>query len=86
MEIQNFILDHYRPLLLIAGILFLFLGIMPIISEKYYHKNLESKWDKKIWPFSERDGYIYGRYIRQIYPILMGITLVGIAIYKFLNP
>ena len=86
IEIQNFIVSHYRELILLAGILLLSLGLMPIVSKDYYTKNLETELGKKIWPFSERDGYLYGRYIRQIYPILTGLSLVALSIYKFLNP
>jgi hypothetical protein len=86
MDIQQTILIYYRELLLIAGVLLLFLGLAPVVSEKYYQKHLVTKWDEKIWPFSKDSGYLYGRYIRQINIILMGATLVGIAIYKSLFP
>lgn len=86
MDIQNFILTYYRELLLVAGVLMLFLGLAPIVSEKYYQKNLVTKWDEKIWPFSKKFGYLYGRYIRQTNIILIGLTLVVIALYKLLYP
>jgi hypothetical protein len=86
MEIQNLILKYYRELLLIAGSLILALSIAPIISLKYYKRFHESKWDDKFWPFSSRDGYYYDRYIRQTNFVLAGISLVIIAIYKFIYP
>jgi hypothetical protein len=83
MEIQTFVAQYYRELFFVAGILFLFLGIMPIVSKEYYQKNIHN--DKNIWPFSKHDGYIYDRYIRQIYPILLGFTLIFFAVYQYVN-
>lgn len=86
VNIQNLILTHYRILLLVGGVLTLFLGVAPIVSRQYYERFYESKWDDRFWPFSKEDGYIYDRYTRQTYPILIGIALIAMAIYKFLYP
>ncbi len=86
MDIQRFILDHWKSLVLVAGIMMFLLGILPIVSREYYEKFHKSTWDDKFWPFSKQDGYIYDRYIRQINFILTGLTLIGIVIYKFINP
>lgn len=86
MDIQDFVVSQYRPLVLIAGVMMVFLAVAPIVSKKYYEKYHESKWDDKFWPFSMDDKYVYDRYIRQISFLLLGLTLIGIAIYKFLYP
>ncbi len=82
MEIQNFILEHYEILLLFVGSLFLFLGLAPILSDSYYYKNIHQK--KRSFLFSEKEGYIYNRYLRQLEPILIGVCLVLFSIYKLL--
>jgi hypothetical protein len=82
MDIQPLILKYYRELLLIAGSLMLFLGMAPIMSEKYYRRFHESKWDDKFWPFSQSAKYRYGRYIQPSALALAGLTLVLFVICK----
>lgn len=84
MDVQNLILTYYRELLLIAGVLMLFLGLTPIISHNYYVKFHESKWDEKIWPFSLRVKYVYGRYIQPSALALAGLILIIFTLYKFI--
>ncbi len=86
MKLQDLIINNYEILLLVAGLLLTFLGIMPIISRNYYENNLRSDWSRNLWLFSEKDRYIYNRYVRPLYPLLAGITMIGVAIYKFLYP
>ncbi len=81
MEMQNFILEHYEILLLIAGILLLFLGVTPIVSNKYYYRYIHNKPNIL---FSEKEGYIYNRYLRQLTPIIMGASLLAFALRQLL--
>jgi hypothetical protein len=84
MIFQEFIASNYEIILLILGLLLMFNGLAPVISRNYYVKNYDTKYNNMFWPFSKRDGYLYDRYIRQIYPILVGLTLVIFSLYQLL--
>lgn len=76
--------NFFHILILLGGFLFLFLGLAPILSRKYFDEAYKKIWKGKREFLSEEDSYIYSRYIRQLFPILMGVTLVGYALYKML--
>jgi len=68
-------------LILIAGLLLIFLGLAPLISRKYFEEIYRKIWKSTIEPMSESYTYVYNRYIRQIFPLLMGLTLTAYAFY-----
>ena len=70
-------------LVLIGGLLMTFLGLAPILSRRYFDEVYNKIWKSKKEFMSKEETYIYSRYIRQIVPLLMGLTLVGYALYEF---
>ena len=69
-------------LILLAGILALFLGLIPIISRKYFNEVYKNLWKSEQNPMSKEDAYLYSRYIRQITPLAVGVMLIIYALYK----
>jgi len=68
--------------LLIVGVLFLFLGTAPIVSSKYFHEMNEKFWHSETRILSDKNKYLYNRYIRQIAPIVIGMALIIYVLIK----
>jgi len=69
-----------KILLLIAGLLCIFIGTMPIVSNKYFNEMNRKFWHSDSKLLSEKNKYIYNRYIRQVGPIVLGAILVVYAL------
>jgi hypothetical protein len=71
---------NLKLLLLIAGILCLFIGITPMISD-YFDEINHKFWRSDSKLLSERNKYLYNQYIRQIGPLLLGIALISYVLF-----
>jgi hypothetical protein len=69
-------------LLLIAGLLLLFIGLWPILSKKHFDEMSAKFWHKKNGVISEKDAYVYNRYVRQFGPIIVGLALLAYSLNK----
>lgn len=76
----------FMILILVVGLLLTFLGLAPILSRRYFDEAYSKIWKSKKEFMSKENTYIYSRYIRQIFPLLMGPTLIVYAIYHLLEP
>ncbi len=82
METQ--ILEYKNELLLVAGVLILALGIIPMVSDRWFNEMNEKFWKSKIKLFSERDQYLYNRYFRWISWLVLGTALVVYSLKELL--
>lgn len=69
-------------LVLIAGILIFFIGLMPIISRKYFDEMYINFWRDRRKLMTDTDSYIYNRYIRQLGFIIVGLLLSIYSLYE----
>ena len=69
-----------KIILLLAGVLCIFIGLMPIISNRYFNEMNKKFWHSESQFLSEKNKYIYNRFIRQVAPILLGVMLIIYAL------
>jgi len=69
-------------LLLLAGLLLVFIAVMPLISRQYFDEINNKFWRSKGNVIPEKDAYIYNRYVRQIGPLITGLLLLLYVFYR----
>ena len=76
------ILRYQGELLLVAGLLMMFLGTMPMISNRWFNEMNEKFWKSKIKLMSTNEQYLYNRYFRNSWWVLFGFVLTVYALRK----
>ncbi len=72
--------------LLVGGIILIILGSLVLFSKRFLEMLHKTIWKPgKISFFSERDGYIYDRYVTGIGGIILGLMFLAFALWTFLD-
>lgn len=74
----------FTVLILIAGLLLCFIGVMPLLSRKYFDEMSAKFWHDKKSIIPDSDAYIFNRYIRQVGLIVTGVILLIYALNQIL--
>jgi hypothetical protein len=74
-------MNNFIYFLLTVGILFLVFGIRLLCQSEYVKKLMNGVWKQKVGNFSEKDQYMYNRYIRGVELIFGGLILIVYSIY-----
>ena len=70
-------------LVLITGLLFLTIGLAPIVSRKVFKTADKLLWKDDNPSWSKKEAYFINRYWGQLWLLVVGAVLVMYALYKF---